>query len=191
MDIKELLSVTLILFSIIDIVGSIPILLNFQQKGLQIEAGKATIASGVIMVAFLFLGERLLGLFGVDLHSFAVAGGIVIFIIAIEMILGIHLMRSQADTTSASIVPVAFPIIAGAGTLTTILSIKVAYQIENILLGIVVNLAIVYLVIRSSGWIQAKIGNNGAEVLRKAFGIILLAIAIKLIKMNLGSVGVG
>lgn len=191
MDLRELLSVTLILFSIIDIVGSIPILLNFQQKGIQIEAGKATLASGLIMITFLFLGERLLGLFGVDLPSFAVAGGIVIFIIAIEMILGIHLMRSQADTNSASIVPVAFPIIAGAGTLTTILSIKVAYQIENILLGIVVNLAIVYWVIRSSGWIQAKIGNNGAEVLRKAFGIILLAIAIKLIKMNLGGIGVG
>ncbi len=190
MNIKELLSVTLILFSIIDILGSIPILLSFKEKGIQIEAGKATLASGLIMITFLFMGERLLGLFGVDLPSFAVAGGVIIFIIAIEMILGIHLMRSQADTNSASIVPIAFPIIAGAGTLTTILSIKVAYQIENILLGIVLNLAFVYWVIRSSGWIQKNIGKNGAEVLRKAFGIILLAIAIKLIKMNLGSIGV-
>lgn len=191
MDFRELLSVTLILFSIIDIVGSIPILIGFQEKGIQIEAGKATVASGGIMIAFLFLGDRLLALFGVDLNSFAVAGGIVIFIIALEMILGIHLIRTQADTTSASIVPVAFPIIAGAGTLTTILSIKVAYSITNIVLGIIVNLAIVYWVIRSSGWIQAKIGQNGAEVLRKAFGIILLAISIKLIKMNFGAIGVG
>jgi multiple antibiotic resistance protein len=185
MDFKELLSVTLILFAIIDIVGSIPILLNLQERGIQIEADKATIASGIIMITFLFLGEQLLALFGVDLPSFAIAGGIVIFIIALEMILGIHLMRTQADTNSASIVPVAFPLIAGAGTLTTILSIKVAYQIENIVLGIIVNLVIVYGVIRASGWIQAKIGKNGTEILRKAFGIILLAISIKLIKMNL------
>jgi multiple antibiotic resistance protein len=189
MDVKELFSVTLILFSIIDIVGSIPILLSFKEKGLQIEAGKATIASGVIMVCFLFLGERLLALFGVDLNSFAVAGGIVIFIIAIEMILGIHIMKSHADLNSASIVPLAFPIIAGAGTLTTILSIKVAYQLENIIGGIIVNLAVIYLVIRSSSWIQSKIGPNGAEVLRKAFGIILLAISIKLIKMNFSQIG--
>ena len=190
MDFKELLSVTLILFSIIDIVGSVPILMSFQQKGVQIEAGKATLASGVIMISFLFLGERLLGLFGVDLNSFAVAGGIVIFIIALEMILGTHLIKSEAEVNSASIVPIAFPIIAGAGTLTTILSIKVAYHLENILLGIILNLAIVYLVIRASPWIQDKIGKNGAEILRKAFGIILLAISIKLIKMNFSAIGV-
>ena len=191
MNIKELISVTLILFSIIDIMGSIPIIIGFKEKGLQIEAGKATFASGIIMVCFLFLGEQLLGLFGVDLNSFAVAGGVVIFIIALEMILGIHLMKAQEEVNSASVVPLAFPIIAGAGTLTTILSIKVAYQLENIIGGIILNLIVVYLVIRSSDWIQEKIGKNGAEVLRKAFGIILLAIAIKLIKSNLGAIGGG
>jgi multiple antibiotic resistance protein len=137
------------------------------------------------MILFLFVGEGILSLFGVDLNSFAVAGGIVIFIIALEMILGIHLMKADEEIKSASVFPLAFPLIAGAGTLTTILSIKAEYTLTNIIGGIIINLIIVFVVIRSSDWIQRVIGHNGAEVLRKIFGIILLSIAIKLIKSNL------
>ena len=182
---KDLFSVTLILFSIIDIVGNIPIIIGLKQKGLKIEAAKATIASGLIMILFLFTGESILSLFGVDINSFAVAGGIVIFIIALEMILGIHLMKADEEIKSASVFPIAFPLIAGAGTLTTILSIKAEYYLYNILGGIIINLIIIFFVIRSSDWIQKMIGKNGAEVLRKIFGIILLSISIKLIKSNL------
>ena len=182
---RDIFSITLILFSIIDIVGNIPIILGLKKKGLKVEGGKATLAAGIIMIAFLFIGEGLLSLFHVDLNSFAVAGGIIIFIIALEMILGINLMKSDEEINSASVFPLAFPLIAGAGTLTTILSIKAEYHVLNIMSGIVINLIIVYIVIRSSGWIQRKIGKSGEEILRKVFGIILLAISIKLIKSNL------
>lgn len=185
LDVKELISVTLILFSIIDIIGNIPIIIGLKEKGLKIEAAKATMASGIIMILFLFVGEVILKLFGVDLNSFAVAGGIIIFIIALEMILGIHLMKADEEIKSASVFPLAFPLIAGAGTLTTILSIKAEYLLINIIVGILINLLIVFAAIRSSGWIQRVIGKNGAEVLRKVFGIILLSISIKLIKSNL------
>jgi multiple antibiotic resistance protein len=184
MILKELLSVTLILFSIIDIVGNIPILLSLKEKGLVITPGRATLASGIIMILFLFLGESILHLFGVDLQSFAVAGGIVIFIIGLEMILGIHLMKADENVKTGSVFPVAFPLIAGAGTLTTILSIKAEFEMINILGGILINLLCIYFVIRSSDFIQAQIGKGGTEMLRKIFGIILLAIAIKLIKSN-------
>lgn len=185
MNPRDILSITLILFSIIDIVGNIPIIISLKKKGLKIEGLKATVAAGIIMIAFLFIGESLLSLFGVDLNSFAVAGGIVIFIIALEMILGVHLMKADDNINSASVFPIAFPLIAGAGTLTTILSIKSEYQQLDIVMGIIINLIIVYIVIRSSDWIQSKIGKNGEEILRKVFGIILLAISIKLIKSNL------
>lgn len=185
MNPRDILSITLVLFSIIDIVGNIPVIISLKKKGLKIEGLKATIAAGTIMIAFLFIGESLLSLFGVDLNSFAVAGGIVIFIIALEMILGVHLMKADDEINSASVFPIAFPLIAGAGTLTTILSIKSEYQQLDIVIGIIINLIIVYVVIRSSDWIQAKIGKNGEEILRKVFGIILLAISIKLIKSNL------
>lgn len=182
---KDILSITLILFSIIDIVGNIPIIISLKKKGLKVEGGKATLAAGIIMILFLFVGEGLLSLFGVDLNSFAVAGGIIIFIIALEMILGIHLMKSDEDINSASVFPLAFPLIAGAGTLTTILSIKAEYHVCDIMVGIIINLIIVFAVIRSSDWIQKKIGKNGEEILRKIFGIILLAISVKLIQSNL------
>ncbi len=182
---RDILSITLILFSIIDIIGNIPIIISLKKKGLKIEGGKATLAAGVIMIAFLFIGEGLLSLFHVDLNSFAVAGGIIIFIIALEMILGIHLMKSDEEINSASVFPLAFPLIAGAGTLTSILSIKAEYHVVNIIIGIIINLIIVFLVIRSSDWIQRKIGKNGEEILRKVFGIVLLAISIKLIQSNL------
>ena len=186
MDWKELLSVTIILFSIIDILGNIPILLSLKAKGLDLHAGKATIASAIIMIAFLFVGEGILGLFHVDIHSFAVAGGIVIFLIGLEMILGVDIFKSdETEVRSASVFPIAFPLLAGAGTLTTILTLKAEFHTYNIIGGIIINLVIIYAVIASASWLQRTLGSQGVSILRKVFGIILLAISIKLIKENL------
>ncbi|HKK87508.1 MAG TPA: MarC family protein [Saprospiraceae bacterium] len=185
-SVAGILSVTLVLFSVIDIIGSIPIVISLKEKGSLIESGKATLISGVIMIAFLIFGEKLLGLFGVDLESFAIAGGMIIFFIGIEMIMGITLFRDQyAEGAKSTVMPLAFPLIAGAGTMTTIVSLKSEYARIDIIVGIIVNLVFVYLILRSSDWIQRKIGQGGMTLLRKVFGIILLAIAIKLIKSNL------
>ncbi len=184
---KEVISVTLILFSVIDIIGNIPIVISMKAQGKKIESSKATIVAGLLMVVFLFAGESILHLFGVDVGSFAIAGAIVIFIIGLEMILGITLMKEpETSSNSSSIVPLAFPLLAGAGTLTTILSLKAEFYQFNIMMGILLNLVIVYCVLRSSSFIQRKIGVGGANVLRKIFGIVLLAISIKLFKTNLG-----
>ena len=187
MNPKEILSVTLILFSVIDILGNLPVVLKFKDQGKKIESLKATIVAGTIMIVFLFGGELILKLFGVDIQSFAIAGAIIIFIIGMEMILGINIFKeTEDDFGNTSVVPLAFPLIAGAGTLTTILSLKAEFETINIGVGILVNLLIVYVVLRSSSYIQRKIGKGGAAVLTKVFGIILLAIAIKLFKTNFG-----
>jgi multiple antibiotic resistance protein len=186
MSIKEILSVSLILFSVIDIVGNIPVILSLKEQGKKIESAKATVAAGILMIAFLFAGEAILKLFGVDVASFAIAGSIVLFIIGLEMVLGIHVFQDNPDSSSSSIVPLAFPLIAGAGTLTTILTLRSEYQTDSILLGIILNLILVFIVLRCSSWIQMKIGKSGEDVLRKIFGIILLAIAIKIFKANVG-----
>ena len=184
---KEIASVTLILFSVIDIIGSIPVVIDLKKRaGGTIQAGKATIVSGIIMVIFLFLGQSILSLFDLDVESFAVAGGLIMFILGMEMILGVRIFKENADDSgSASIVPLAFPIIAGAGTMTTILALRAEYEVYNILVGIALNIVFVYLVLRSSGWLERKLGPGGFNILRKVFGIILLAISIKLIKSNL------
>lgn len=183
---KEIISVTLILFSIIDVIGSLPVIIDLHRNTGQIEAGKATAVSGVLMVSFLFVGSRILSLFGVDVASFAVAGGLIIFLLGLEMILGRNIFKAGVDTGGAtSIVPIAFPLIAGAGTLTTIISLRAEYEIANILVGIVLNLVLIYVVLKSSEWLGSKIGPGGLAVIRKIFGIILLAISIKLIKTNL------
>ncbi|MCB9347627.1 MAG: MarC family protein [Lewinellaceae bacterium] len=181
---KELISVTLVLFSVIDILGSIPILIGLKKKGIKIEAAKASVASLLIMTLFLYGGEALLHLFGIDVESFAVAGAIILFLMGMEMVLGVHIFHDQPDTKSGTIVPVAFPLIAGAGTMTTIIALKADFQSINIQLGIVLNIIFVFLVLRSSNWISDKLGEGGANVLRKVFGIILLAIAIKLFRDN-------
>lgn len=186
LNFKEIFSVTLILFSVIDIVGSIPIVIDLRKKNGVIESEKATLVAGALMIVFLFVGESILKLFGVDVQSFAVAGAIIVFLIGMEMILGRHIFRPDTDTTASSIVPLAFPLIAGAGTMTTIISLRAEYTTPNILVGILLNLVIVYIVLRSSEWIGRKLGTAGTEMLRKVFGIILIAIAIKLIKSNLG-----
>ena len=185
MELKEIISVSLILFSVIDIPGSLPIIINLKRKGQNIESGKATWIAGTIMLVFLFFGENLLRLFGVDISSFAIAGAIVIFLIGMEMILGIHLFRDDHTADSSTVVPIAFPLIAGAGTLTTILTLKAQYDTANIITGIIINMILVFLVLRSANWIERKIGQSGANVLRKVFGIILLAIAVKIFKEHL------
>src|SRR5689334_18591042 len=184
-NLKEIFSVTLILFSVIDILGSIPFIIIIRKREGRIHAEKATIISAVLMVAFLFLGQSVLKLFGLDVASFAVAGAIVIFIVAMEMILGITLIKDDPEASgSGSIVPLAFPLIAGAGTLTTILSLRAVYTEANILVGILLNLIFVYVVLRSSSWLERKLGKSLFAVLRRVFGVILLAIAVKMFKDN-------
>lgn len=184
MIVKDLISVCLILFSVIDIIGSVPILIDLEKKGIKVEAVKASVVALILLSLFLYLGEPLLGLFGVDVQSFAVAGAIILFLIGLEMILNIPFFRDDPESTSGTIVPVAFPLIAGAGSLTTIIALKAKYSMIDIQLGILLNMIFVFLVLRSSGWISRKLGSSGANVLRKVFGIILLAIAIKLFKDN-------
>jgi len=184
LNLKEIFSVTLILFSVIDILGSIPIIINLRKKVGHIQSGKATIAAGILMILFLFFGEAILKLFGIGVDDFAIAGALIIFAIGAEMILGIELFKPdpEASTTSASIVPIAFPLIAGAGTLTTILTLKSEYTQANIAVGMVINLGIVYAVLKSTNWLERKLGKTGLDVLRRIFGIILLSIAIKIFK---------
>jgi multiple antibiotic resistance protein len=183
---KEILSVSLILFSVIDILGSIPVIIDLKKKTGHIESEKATLAAGIIMVVFLLLGDSILHLFGLDAASFAIAGALVIFFLGLEMVLGIHFFRGEQASQSGSIVPLAFPLIAGAGTMTTILSLRAEYNQWNILIGIALNLVFIYLVLKASSWIEKKLGKAGADVLRKIFGVILLAIAVKLFKTNIG-----
>jgi len=185
-NLREILTVTIILFSIIDILGSIPIIIELKKKAGKIESGKATLVAGCIMIAFLFLGEGILKLFSLDVESFSIAGAIIIFILGMEMILDRTFFKSDPDTTqSTSIVPLAFPLIAGAGSLTTILSLKAAYSQTSILIGIVINLFFVYAVLKSAPWLEKRLGKSGYNILRKVFGIILLSLAIKLLKENL------
>lgn len=184
-NIKEIFSVTLILFSVIDILGSIPFIILIRKREGKIEAEKATIIATVLMISFMYLGKSILQLFGLDVASFAVAGAIVIFIVAMEMILGITLIKDDPNARgSGSVVPLAFPLIAGAGTLTTILSLRAVFAEINILIGIVLNVVIIYWVLRSSAWLERVIGESGFAVLRRVFGVILLAIAVKIFKSN-------
>ncbi len=182
---KEIASVTMILFAIIDVLGSIPIIIDLRQKAGKIESGKASIVSMVLMISFLFIGEEMLKLIGIDVASFAIAGSFVIFFIAMEMILGITFFKEDTFET-ASIIPLAFPLIAGAGTMTTLLSLKAEYATQNIIVGILVNILIIYLVLKNTYRLEKVIGKTGLSILRKAFGVILLAIAIKLFRSNTG-----
>ena len=180
---KDIFTISMILFAVIDIVGSIPIIVGLRSKMGHIQSEKATIVAAVIMIAFLFVGEEILKLIGIDANSFAVAGSFVLFFLALEMILGIHLYKEDNPST-ASIVPIAFPLIAGAGTMTTILSLRAAYDKINIIIAIVINVVVVYAVLKSSGKIERLLGVNGLGVIRKIFGVILLAIAVKLFAAN-------
>ena len=183
-SLQQIFSVTLTLFAVIDIMGSIPIIIQIRQREGQIKPELATFVAGCLMVAFLFVGQSILRLFGVDNESFALAGAIIIFLIGMEMILGIELFKSDIMSSTGSIVPLAFPLIVGAGTMTTLLSLRAAYSLPNILVGIGLNLIFVYLVLKISPWLEQKLGKAGEDVLRRVFGVILLAIAIKLFKAN-------
>jgi multiple antibiotic resistance protein len=183
LDFKEIVTIGMVLFAVIDIVGTIPIIVELCQKFGHIESEKASIVAGVIMIVFLFVGEELLKLIGIDVHSFAVAGSFVLFFLALEMILGIRIYKEEANS-SASIVPLAFPLIAGAGTMTTLLSLRSQFATINIIIAIVLNIILVYAVLKSSAKIEKLLGKNGLGVIRKTFGVVLLAIAVKLFAAN-------
>jgi multiple antibiotic resistance protein len=183
LDFKEIVTIGMVLFAVIDIVGTIPIIVELRQKFGHIESEKASVVAGVIMIVFLFVGEELLKLIGIDVHSFAVAGSFILFFLALEMILGIRIYKEEANS-SASIVPLAFPLIAGAGTMTTLLSLRSQFATINIIIAIVLNIILVYAVLKSSAKIEKFLGKNGLGVIRKTFGVVLLAIAVKLFAAN-------
>ena len=185
-NIKEIVTCTMVLFAVIDIIGSIPIVIGLRQKVGHIQSEKASLVAGLIMIGFLFLGEQILSLIGIDVNSFAVAGALIIFFLALEMILGIQLYKDESSET-ASIVPIAFPIIAGSGTLTTIMSLKANFEEYYIALGILVNLVIVFAVLKSLNFIERMLGPGGLLAVRKFFGVILLAIAVKIFSSNVGA----
>ena len=182
-DFKEIATIGMVLFAVIDIVGSIPIIVDLRNKHGHIESEKASLVAAIIMIVFLFIGEEFLKLIGIDVHSFAVAGSFVLFFIALEMILGIRIYR-DTEASSASIVPLAFPLIAGAGTMTTLLSLRSQFYVENIVIAIILNIFVVYGVLKSSSRIEKMLGKTGLGVVRKTFGVVLLAIAVKLFASN-------
>jgi multiple antibiotic resistance protein len=184
-DFDQLLTVSFTLFAVIDIIGSIPLLHALKKKLGGLHEGKATLISGALMVLFLFGGEQFLKILGVDQRSFAVGGSIVIFILGLEMVLGIELFKSQPDEKASVVVPIAFPLIAGSGTLTTIMSLKANFETSVVLLGIILNLVFIFIVLKSMDLIEKMLGAAGMIAIRKFFGIILLAIAVKIFSSNL------
>lgn len=184
---KEILSAFMVLFAVIDITGSIPVIISLKDKGQKIESGKAALISTIIFIIFLFLGEAILSLFGVSINAFAVAGSLVFFILAGEMILDVEIFKYQGPGGTATIVPIVFPLIAGTGSLTTVLTLRAEYAIENIILAILINMLIVFVVLRNLSIVEKILGKGGVYILRKFFGIILLAIAVKLFTANITS----
>jgi multiple antibiotic resistance protein len=182
----DLLTVTFTLFAIIDIVGSIPLLISIKERLGGINELKATLLSGLLMVLFVFVGEELLKIFGLDVGSFAVGGSIVIFILGLEMVLGVEFFKPDTDPRSGTLVPIAFPLIAGSGTLTTIISLRANYEKVPLLFGILINLVIVYMVLKSLRHIARLLGPAGLTAVRKFFGVVLLAIAVKIFTSNVG-----
>lgn len=183
----EILAAFMVLFAIIDIPGSIPIIIDIKSKGIRVKSLRVTIVSLLILLAFLLIGNPLLGVFGIDISSFAIAGSFIIFLIAMEMILGIEIFK-QDPMGSGAIFPLAFPLIAGAGSITTILSLKAEYQTINILIALILNMLLVYLVLRITSIFEKMLGRGGLLILKKVFGVILLSIAIKLFLTNTGIV---
>jgi len=185
-NISEIFTVSFALFAVIDMLGSIPVLLGLKKKMGDISAVQATAVSGALMLLFFFVGEQVLNFMGLDIHSFAIAGSIVIFILGLEMVLGLEIFRSEKDNKSGNVVPIAFPLIAGSGTLTTIMSLKSSYHASNILIAIFVNLVFVFITLKSLNLLERLLGHSGILVVRKFFGVILLAIAVKMFRANLG-----
>lgn len=185
-NLREIATATMILFAVIDIIGSIPIIIDLRKKAGHIQSEKATVVAAILMIAFLFVGKEILNLIGIDVNSFAVAGAFILFFLALEMILGITLYKDEAPETAA-VVPLAFPLIAGAGTMTSILALRAEYATVNIIAAIIINTIFVYIVLKSSGKIERFLGKQGINVIRKIFGVILLAIAVKLFATNIKS----
>ena len=186
LNFKEIFTAFMVLFAVIDIVGNIPIVIDLRKKVGHIQSEKASIISGIIMIIFLFLGKSILNLIGIDVNSFAVAGAFILFFIALEMILGVTLYKQEEHTAmTASIFPLAFPLIAGPGSLTTLLSLRAEFRTENIIVAVILNVIIIFIVLKTSGKIERFLGTNGINIVRKIFGVILLAIAVKLFAHNI------
>ena len=183
-DVKEIISATMVLFAVVDIIGSVPIIINLRKKAGRIQSEKTAIVAGILLILFLFIGKQLLNLFGVTVEAFAVAGAFILFFLALEMILGITLYKGTTPET-ASIVPLAFPMVAGAGALTTVLSLRAKFYVENIIVAILINMIIVYVVLKSSEKIEKFLGKQGITVIHNLFGVILLAIAVNLFTTNI------
>jgi len=189
-SLNEIITVSITLFAVIDMVGNIPVLASLRAKmGGEIRSVQATLASGAFMILFLFLGQELLKVLGLNVQSFAVAGSIVIFIIGLEMVLGHDFFKSDSNPKSGSVVPIAFPLIAGSGTLTTIMSLKANYFDVNIFIGILINCIVIFIILKSLKWVERMLGPNGMTVVRKFFGVILLAIAVKIFGSNFMHLG--
>lgn len=186
-SIQELASAFMVLFAVIDITGTVPIIIDIQKKGHKISAMKAALVSFAILIAFLYVGDKLLNLFSVDISSFAVAGSLVIFVLAVEMIFGIPIFKNDSPSGTASIVPLVFPLIVGAGTLTTLLSLRAEYHTINIIIALTLNIIVVYFVLKNVTLVEKVFGKGGVYILRKFLGIILLAISVKLFTSNLTS----
>ncbi len=184
---KEILTATMILFAVIDIVGSLPIIISLREKAGHIQSEMASIIAAVLMITFLFVGKQILALIGINVNEFAVAGSLILFFLALEMILGITLFKEDEDTSPklTSVFPLAFPLLAGPGSLTTLLSLRAEYAIENIIIAVLINILFIYIVLKTSGKLQRILGKNGIIIIRKVFGVILLAIAVKLFTSNI------
>jgi len=187
LNFKEIITVTMVLFAVIDIVGSIPIIISIQERVGRIKSGKASIISAIVMIVFLVVGESILDLIGVNVNEFAVAGSLILFFIALEMILGVTLFKEEAAATPsvATIFPVAFPLLAGPGSLSTLVFLRAEYQLANIIVAILINVVIIYIVLKSSGKLQKYLDKNKIAVIKKIFGVVLLAIAVKLFTSNI------
>jgi len=187
LDFKEVFTASLVLFAVVNIIGSIPIVISLREKVGHIESEKASLVAGLIMIGFLFVGKNILNLIGIDVNSFAVAGSLIIFFIALEMIMGISIFKNDIPETT-SIVPIAFPIIAGPGSLTSLLSLRAEFELINIILAVICNISVVYLILKSSDFMSKILGKSGIAVIQKVFGIILLSIAVKLFATNVGQI---
>ena len=186
LNLKEIFTAFMVLFAVIDIIGNIPIIIDLRKKVGHIQSEKASLIAGVIMIVFLFIGKNILSLIGIDVNSFAVAGAFVLFFIALEMILGVTLYKDEENTSmTASVFPLAFPLIAGPGSLTTLLSLRAEFKLENISVAVIINVIFIYIVLKTSSRIERIIGTNGINIIRKVFGVILLAIAVKLFTSNI------
>ena len=186
LNFKEIFTAFMILFAVIDIIGNIPIVIDLRKKAGHIQSEKASIIAGVILIVFLFLGKSILNLIGIDVNSFAVAGAFILFFIALEMIFGITLYKQEDhDSMTTAVFPLAFPLIAGPGSLTTLLSLRAEFRIENIIVAVLMNVIIIYIVLKTSSKIERLIGQNGINIVRKVFGVVLLAIAVKLFAHNI------